>query len=67
MDENKTKKTSLVLKFKKRRYDGGNEIELIQQIERQKAAQFADMKKKQAEKCWQFHTMPICQMAECSL
>jgi len=49
MDENKTKKSTIVLKFKKRRYDGGTEIELIQNIERQKAAQFADLKKKQAE------------------
>lgn len=49
MDEKQTKKSTIVLKFKKRRYDGGTEIELIQNIERQKAAQFADMKKKQAE------------------
>ncbi len=36
--EERTQKSSLVLKYGKRRYDGGSEIELIRTIERRQAA-----------------------------
>lgn len=37
--DKRDQKSSVVLKYGKRRYDGGNEIELIKAIERQKATQ----------------------------
>lgn len=44
--EKRQEKSALVLKYGKRRYDGGNEIELIRAIERQKAMkQLNDLQK----------------------
>ena len=45
MDKNTRKGKTKVLKFPKRRYDGGTEIELIKAIERkQKTTKFAEIK-----------------------
>ncbi len=47
MEKDNHKKQSIVMTFKKRRYDGGTEIQLIQAIERKNQQQFAEVKARQ--------------------
>ncbi len=47
MEKDNRKKQSIVMTFKKRRYDGGTEIQLIEAIERKNKQQFAEVKARQ--------------------